>query len=130
VILARPWRVTNNPKEMIDKKELKKKYKETLPKMGVYKITNLVSGKIFVDRSMNLHAILNSHKAQLELKGHTIRELQNDFNSLGADKFAFDVLDYLEPKDDPEYDYTRDLKALEEMWLENLKASGVNSYYK
>ena len=39
---------------MIDKKELKKQYKQTLQPMGVYQIKNLVNGKIFIGSVKNL----------------------------------------------------------------------------
>ena len=51
---------------MIDKKELKKQYKQTLPKMGIYQIRNLVNGKIFVGRSKELAGKFNSSKFQLK----------------------------------------------------------------
>jgi hypothetical protein len=116
---------------MPGKKELKNQYKQNQPRMGVFQIKNLESGKIFIGRGINVQGKLNSAKFQLKQGSHPVRELQNDYKKLGADKFSFDVLDYLDPKkDDLNYDYTDDLKLLEQMWLEKLQPYGEKGYNK
>ena len=112
----------------MDKKELKKKYKQTLRPMGVYQIKNLVNGKIFIGSSSNIPGKINSQKFQLSLGSHMNQELQNDYKLFGGDNFAFEILDYLEPKEDINYDYTDDLKALKEMWIEKLLTSSPKGY--
>lgn len=113
---------------MIDKKELKKQYKQTLPPMGVYRIENLVNGKILIGSSKNLTGKANSYKFQLKQGSHMNRELQGDYNRFGEENFDFEVVDYLEPNDGPDHDYTDDLAALEEMWLEKLQPYGEKGY--
>jgi group I intron endonuclease len=115
-------------KQMIDKKELKKQYKQTLPPMGVYRIENLVNGKILIGSSKNLTGKANSYKFQLKQGSHMNRELQGDYNRFGEENFDFEVVDYLEPNDGPDHDYTDDLAALEEMWLEKLQPYGEKGY--
>jgi hypothetical protein len=115
---------------MIDKKELKKKYKETLPPMGICQIKNLTNGKIFVGSSKNLKGKFNSIEFQLNMDGYPNKELQKDYNQLGKEKFSFEVLDYLEPKEGIDYNYTDDLAALEELWLEKLKPYDEKGYNK
>ena len=115
---------------MIDKKELKKQYKQTLPPMGVYRIENLVNGKILIGSSKNLTGKVNSYKFQLKQGTHMNRELQRDYIQFGEENFSFAVLDYLEPKDGPDYDYANDLATLEEMWLEKLRPYGEKGYNK
>lgn len=113
---------------MIDKKEIKKKYKENLPEMGIFQIKNIVNGKIFIGYSKNLHGKSNSYKFQLNSNVHMNRELQNEYNEFGEDKFVFEILDVLEPKEGINYDYTKDLEALEELWLEKLQPFGEKGY--
>lgn len=113
---------------MTDKRELKKQYKQTLPPMGVYRLENLANGKVLVGSSRNLKGKANSYKFQLKQGTHMNRELQKDFNHYGEDSFAFEVVDYLETKDGPDHDYTDDLAALEEMWLEKLQPYGEKGY--
>jgi len=115
---------------MLDKKEIKKQYKQTLPPMGIYQIKNLINGKIFLGSSKNLHGKSNSYKFQLNSGLHINRELQEDYSKYGEDNFTFEVLDKLEPRDDPSYNYDDDLKTLEELWLEKLQPYGEKGYHK
>jgi hypothetical protein len=113
---------------MTDKKELKRQYKQTLPPMGIYKIENLVNGRMLVGSSRNLRGKENSWMFQLRQGFHMNRELQRDYKQYGEDKFAFSVVDRLDPKEGSDYDYTGDLAALEEMWLERLEPYGDKGY--
>lgn len=115
---------------MTDKRELKKKYKQTLPPMGIYQIKNLINGKIFVGSSMNLNGKANSFRFQLKMGSHMNSVLQQDYNIHGDDNFEFQIVDTLEPKDDPEYDYKEDLKVFEEMWVDKLQPFGEKGYNK
>ena len=115
---------------MIDKKELKKQYKQTVQPMGIYKIENLVNGKIFIGGSKNLPGKFNSFKFQLKLGSYINRELQRDYNEFGEENFSFEVVDYLEPKEGADHDYTDDLKVLEKMWLEKLQPYDEKGYNK
>ena len=115
---------------MLDKKELKKQYKQTLTPMGIFQIKNLVNGKIFIEKGKNLPGNLNSVKFQLKMGTYMNEELQKDYNKLGEEKFSFEVIDRLEPKEDLSYDYTEDLKVLEEMWLEKLQPYDERGYHK
>lgn len=98
--------------------------------MGIYQIKNMVNGKIFIGSSKNLHGKFNSYKLQLKLGSHVNRELQKDYTHFGEDKFSFEVVDNLEPKEDPNYDYTEDLAVLEEMWIEKLQPHDEKGYNK
>lgn len=115
---------------MIDKNKIKREYKQTVPPMGVYQIKNLANGKILVGCSKNLPGKINSHRFQLKMGSHRNRMLQSDYNSLGAESFSFEVLDLLEPQEDPKYDYTGDLEVLEKMWLERLQPYDERGYHE
>jgi hypothetical protein len=58
------------------------------------------------------------------------KALQEDFNRIGLDNFAFEIIDLIEPKEDTKMDYTDDLKMLEEMWIEKLQPFDENGYNK
>jgi hypothetical protein len=112
----------------INRKARIRQYKETLPPVGVFRVRNPATGKSLVGSSTNLPGTLNRHRFQLERGSHPSRELQADWNALGADAFKFEVLDQLKPSDKPDYDPTEDLKVLKELRLEKLKASGELLY--
>jgi hypothetical protein len=115
---------------MIDKKEIKKAYKLKVPDMGIYQVRNLASGKIYIGRAMDLNGKLNSEKFQLKNKMHMNRELQEDFNGLGEEKFAFEVLDRLQPKEGAGHDLGQELKELEAIWLDKLLPFNEKGYNK
>jgi hypothetical protein len=115
---------------MINKKEIKKQYKQTLTPMGIFQIKNLVNGKIFIGSSKNLPGSINKHKFALKLNSSVIPDMQKDYNQVGEENFTFEVIDTLSPKEDPAYDYTNDLLVLEELWLEKLSPYNERGYNK
>ena len=61
--------------------------------------------------------------------GHQITE--GEISSKGKpSSVSSEVVDYLEPKEDPGYDYTKDLMVLEEMWVEKLQPFDEKGYNK
>jgi RimJ/RimL family protein N-acetyltransferase len=111
-----------------DRKALVRQVLETPRPAGVYRVRNKVSGKTLVGSNPSLSGMLNRQRFQLEGGLHPDKELQADWKELGPDAFAFETLDLLKPSDDPGYDPSEDLRALKEMWLENLTASDVPLY--
>jgi hypothetical protein len=99
----------------MDKKEIGKQYKQKPPDMGIYQIKSMENGKMYIGRAMDLNGKLHSERFQLKNKMHLNSELQKDFNDLGEDKFAFEVLDRLQRKEGPNHDPGQELKDLEEM---------------
>ncbi|MCU0277087.1 MAG: GIY-YIG nuclease family protein [Acidobacteria bacterium] len=112
----------------MDKSEIKRQYKQKPPAMGIFQVKNLASGRIYIGRAMDLNGKLNSQKFQLKNMMHMNKELQKDFNELGADQFSFEVLDRLQPKESPDHDYGQELKELEEMWLDKLQPYAGKGY--
>ncbi len=112
----------------MNRKDAIRAYKEARRPMGVYQVRNTVSGKAYIGTSVDLPSMLNRQRAQLRLGAHTDRALQADWNALGDAAFAFDVLDTLEPPDEPGYDPSDDLRTLEELWRGNLATSGTETY--
>ena len=96
--------------------------------MGVFRVRNTVNGKSLVGTSVDLPSILNRERAQLNFGGHPNRELQREWNEMGAGAFTFEVLDTLAPRQEPDYDPADDLRALEALWLEKLQPFGDRGY--
>lgn len=102
----------------MNKKDLKREYLETARPMGVFQIRNLENGKVWVSSSVNLDGIFNRHRFALNAGSHQNKALQADWNERGADGFAFEVLEELEPR--AGVDAKRELEFLEDLWLEKL----------
>ena len=111
------------------KRELVRAYKESRRPMGVYQVRNTVDGRAFVARSVDLPSALNRERAALRFGAHGNAALQRDWNALGPDAFAFEVLDTLTPPEgQPAYDPADDLRVLEALWLERLQPYGERGY--
>jgi hypothetical protein len=102
------------------RKELVRAAREAAKPMGVFSGSSVASGDGVVGTSRDLPSMLNRHRAQLQLGAHPDKTLQHEWDARGADAIAFEVLDTLEPKDDPGYDPAADLEAQGELWRERL----------
>ena len=111
-----------------DRKELTRKYKQTPRPAGIYRVRNVANGKSLIGSTPDLPGMLNRQRFALEHGSHPDKELQKDWNELGSQAFAFEELDKLEPKDDPDYDPRGDLKVLHQMWLDRLTAAAEALY--
>jgi hypothetical protein len=111
-----------------DKKRLKQDYKVSKRPMGVFLIRNTLNEKVFVVAGLDLQGIVNRHKFQLATGSHKTVELQKDWNNLGSDKFEFEIVDQMEPLDDPSFDPKREVEFMERMWLDKLQPFGERGY--
>lgn len=107
-----------------DRKQLIRAYKETARPMGVYRVRHPDSGTEFIGASVDLPSMLNRQRFQLEAHGHPDRALQAAWDAEGPDAFVFEVLDTLEPPDEPGHDVREELRLLETMWREKLAEAG------
>ena len=113
----------------MDKRALSRAYRDTARPMGIYSIRNVQNGKALVRSSVDLPSSINRERTQLRFGGHRNVALQQDWNALGADAFVFEVIDTFEPpKDSPAYDPSRDLAALEQLWLDKLQPFDDRGY--
>lgn len=107
----------------MDRKEAIRNYKNTPTPVGVFRVRNNTEGKSFIGSSVNVPAMLNRQRFQLDHGAHANKQLQADWNALGADAFTIESLDVLEPPKEGTWDPSDDLKALEEMWRDRIAAS-------
>src|ERR1041385_8769898 len=111
-----------------EKRRLKQEYMQSKRPLGVFLIRNTTSDKVYLASGMDIQGIINRNKFALSMGGHQNRELQKDWNALGADKFEFEILDQMEPRDEPGFDARRELQFMEEMWLEKLQPYDERGY--
>lgn len=113
---------------MKTRKELKEEFKQRECKMGVFRIKNLLIGKCLIGCSTDLNAKWNSQKLQLETGSHPNAELQTDWQKYGADNFAYEIVDEFVPKDDKPTDYKKEVRVLEELWMDEYLPTGIAVY--
>jgi len=109
-------------------KQLKEEYKRMKFRIGVFQIRNMVNGKIFVGSGLNLNANWNSNRTQLRFGSHRNEGLQKEWKEFGEEHFVFEVLSEIEQKDGDTIDYGKEVKKLEEMFIEELQPFGVKGY--
>ncbi|MBZ0266943.1 GIY-YIG nuclease family protein [bacterium] len=105
-----------------------REYKQTPREAGIYRVRNTGTGRSLVGSTTDLPGRLNRHRFQLKMGSHPDAALQKDWKELGEAAFSFDVLDRLEPRDEPGYDPRAELDTLRELWLEKLAAAGEPLY--
>ena len=59
---------------------------------GIYKITNLVNGKIYIGSAIRIDRRFKSHLSQLRGNYHINSHLQNAFNEYGIDNYLLTAL--------------------------------------
>jgi hypothetical protein len=108
----------------MDRRDAIRKYKERVQPMGIFCIRNRENGKALIGSSLDVPAMLNRLRFQLQLGKHSDAALQADWTRLGAEAFTLETLDLLKPSEEPDYDPKEDLQTLLEMWRETLRAKG------
>ena len=111
-----------------DKKQLKRDYQQQPRSIGVFLIRNNVNDKIFLGVGRDLAGIINRHEFQLRNGIHLNKELQRDWNEGGSDSFAFEIVDQVNPPNDPHFDVERELAFLEKFWWAKLQPFGERGY--
>jgi hypothetical protein len=109
-------------------KQLKNAYKQRVLPVGVFQIRNTNNDKIFLVTGKNLPGLINRHRFQLRQGGHPNKQLQEDWQRLGENDFAFEIVEELLPPSEPHFDLKRELEEMEDLWLAELRPFGERGY--
>lgn len=112
----------------LDRKTAIREYRENPRPMGLFAVRNVATGRLFLGTTADLPSMLRRQRFTLEMGSHMNRALQADWNVLGEEAFAFEVLDTLERADDATSDPKDDLAELLAMWRERLQVEGRDLY--
>ena len=116
---------------MIDRNQRKaliEAYKLALPPMGVFSITNRANGKMLIDQSANVTAAFNRHRMELRLGTHRNKPLMEDWRTYGEANFAFDVLQTIEERAEPDFNYNAELASALTNWRVRVPLGSETSY--
>lgn len=98
---------------------------------GVYKIENLVNGKVYIGKSNNIGNRWYEHKSELNNGKHINSHLQNAWNKYGSESFKFDIIYEAIDENDAlkmeEY-FINKFKANENKYGYNLTTGGQSGY--
>lgn len=67
---------------------------------GIYSITNKINGKRYIGSSENIKIRWKNHKHFLKFNKSHSPHLQNAWNKYGEDNFIFEVLEYIQDKNE------------------------------
>lgn len=109
------------------REELKQIYKEIKIEAGVYQIKNVKNGKVLVVGTPNLKTI-NGKRFELQMGTSINKTLQQEWNEFGEDAFVFEVLEVIEPKENPFYNVKDTVNKREEHWISELQPFGERGY--
>lgn len=63
---------------------------------GIYKITNILSNKIYIGSGIDINNRWAVHRYQLKNNKHVNIHLQNSYNAYGLDSFKFEIIEICE----------------------------------
>ena len=86
--------------------------------IGIYKITNTITGDSYIGSSKDVKRRWESHKWKSTWNKYPNKQLYKDFQKYGIDKFVFEILAEVEAEK---------LKEIEQQFIETLKPT-YNNY--
>jgi hypothetical protein len=115
---------------MKTRKEMKEEYKQMKFKMGVFQIKNKLNYKVFIGSSTDLKAVWFAQQLKLNTGMHPNYDLQKEWKEFGAENFTYEILEEIEQNEEKPVDYAKEVKALEEMVIDELKPFNEAGYHK
>lgn len=107
--------------------ELRLSYKERTKQAGVFRVRNTNNGRILLGSGLDLHGPLNRVAFELDNKNCRHPELVRDLHAFDRSDFVIEVLETVEPTDDPDFDPKKELEILEGKYLASLdRATAYN----
>ena len=89
--------------------------------MGIYKITNLISNKIYIGSSKDIPKRWKQHISGLNNNKHCNFHLQRSWNKYGESSFKFEIVDIVSDQND--------LFTSEQKWIDDTKCCDGNIGY-
>ena len=100
------------------RREAARQARDAFSPMGIYAIRDRASGHLLLGASRNVHAALNRARFELRMGQLADHVLQAEWNRSGVDGLDFDVLELVKKREDADFDYAGELKALEQIHRE------------
>jgi hypothetical protein len=97
------------------------------PTIGVYKISNILSGRYYIGYSTNIERRFSVHRSKLKQNCHDNIFLQRAYNLDGEDKFKYDIIHKCNTEEeakDIELQYLTDLTIRDMLYNLNYNNSG------
>jgi hypothetical protein len=96
--------------------------------MGVFVVRHRATGRFQLHATRDLRSGMNRLRFEITPSTDPNLELLADWRAVGPEGFEIAVLDELPPRDEPGWDPTSDLEALEALWRARLIGEGATPY--
>lgn len=113
------------PVDHATRREMIRRARDAFPPMGIYIVRDKETGRVLVASSRDVHAAINRAQFELRLRSHANKALQAAWNQGGPGRFDFEIIDLLKERDDPDFDYAAELRALEQLYREEFQQPGA-----
>jgi len=100
--------------------QVRRAYKERAKQPGVFRVVNTANGRVFLGSGLDLHAPINRVTFELDMNIGRNTDMKRDLETFGRDSFIVEVLETVEPRDEPDFDPKRELEVLERKHLAEL----------
>lgn len=99
-------------------------------KTGIYKITCLENGRVYIGQAKNILSRWTEHKTKLNGNYHINKHLQSAWNKYGSDKFIFEVLEFCdyEELNEKEISYILEAKTFGKIFNKTDGGDGCKGY--
>ncbi len=110
-----------DPSTPTSRREAVRRARDAFPPMGVYAIRNRADGSVRVKSSRQVPGAINRLRFELARGTHPDKRLQAEWQALGAEAFAFEVLELVRERADEGFDYAAELALLERLYRDELE---------
>lgn len=130
-----------------ERKQMTANYLDQERVMGVYQITNKITGRKYISSSNNMNGAWGREQFELEAGSHKNVQLQTDWKTHGKENFILEILEKIKTEEKVRYDYKdvltnpiegqsrmlmkqykSEAAKLEKKWIEKLQNEGLNCY--
>ena len=103
------------------KQQLREKAKDHKITIGVLSVKNNLTGKQLIQGALNLEALVNKMKFQLNAGQFPNSELQKDWKELGNDAFTFEFVYSIESQENSFINYRQEILKAEKILVSEIK---------
>lgn len=104
------------------RRDLSRRARDAFPPMGIYAIRDRLSGRSRVFSSRNVPGAINRIRFELRLGSHPDKALQSAWREGGPQRVSIEIIELLKERADPLFDYAQELRLLERLHGDELKA--------
>jgi hypothetical protein len=96
---------------------IRRAYKERTKQPGVFRVINTANRRVLLCSGLDLRGPLNRVAFELDMAMCRNADLKHDLETFGRASFEIEVLETVEPEDDPDFDPKKGLELLEKKYL-------------